>query len=197
MFTGLVESIARIGAIETSAGGRVLRVDTPLGAELRSGDSIAVSGVCLTATATDPAGFVADLSPETLRVTSLGSLRTGDCVNLERPLRADGRIGGHFVLGHVDAVGRIAAVRGDAECHWVDVDVPDALAPLLIAKGSIAVDGISLTIAALGKAHFGVQIVPFTWTHTTLQMKHQGDPVNLEADVIGKYVARLISTGTA
>jgi len=196
MFTGLVESTATIAAIETSRGGHIIRLDTPLSAELRSGDSIAVSGVCLTAIDSAASRFAAELSPETMRVTSLGSLRVGDAVNLERPLRADGRIGGHFVLGHVDAVGRIAALRSDGDCYWLDVDVPEALAPLLISKGSIAIDGISLTIATLGRNQIGVQILPYTWSHTTLHLKRAGDVVNLEADVIGKYVARLIK-GTA
>jgi riboflavin synthase len=192
MFTGLIEATGRIARLEPTAGGRRLRIDAPLAAELRAGESISVSGVCLTVTASDADGFSAEVSPETLRVTSLGSMTVGRGVNLERPLRADARLGGHFVLGHVDAVGRVATLRPDGECYWLDVEVPSALAPLLVSKGSIAIDGISLTVAALSQKAVGVQIVPFTWTCTTLRDARVGDAVNLEADVIGKYVARLM-----
>jgi riboflavin synthase len=194
MFTGLIEAIGRIGAVEPVPGGRQLRVETTLGAELRPGDSIATNGVCLTATSADASGFSADVSPETLRVTSLGGLQPGRAVNLERPLRADARLGGHFVLGHVDAVGRITAIQPQGDSHWLEVEFPSTLAALLISKGSIAVDGISLTIASLTDMRFGVQIVPFTWQHTALPDLHTGDAVNLEADVLGKYVVRLLET---
>ena len=192
MFTGLVEAIGRIARLDGTSAGRLLRIETPMASDVRAGESVAVSGVCLTATHVDAGGFSAEVSPETMRVTSLGSLAAGDLVNLERPLRVDGRLGGHFVLGHVDGVGRITTLRPDADCYWLDVEFPAPLAPLLILKGSIAVDGISLTIAALHATQFGVQIVPFTWAHTTLQTRRPGDQVNLEADVIGKYVARII-----
>lgn len=192
MFTGLIEATGSIDAIDQSASGRTLRVVTPIAAELRTGESIAVNGVCLTATSVDPAGFSAIVSPETLRVTSLGDFYQGRLVNLERPLRADGRLGGHFVLGHVDAVARITELRPDGDCYWLEVEFPPELAPLLVSKGSVAVDGVSLTIAALAAVRFGIQIVPHTWIHTALRAARVGDAVNLEADVIGKYVARLI-----
>jgi riboflavin synthase len=192
MFTGLIEATGRIARLEPTPGGRRLRIEAPLAAELRAGESISVSGVCLTVTASDADGFSAEVSPETLRVTSLGSMAVGRGVNLERPLRADARLGGHFVLGHVDAVGRVATLRPDGECYWLDVEVPSALAPLLVSKGSIAIDGISLTVAALSQKAVGVQIVPFTWTCTTLKDARVGDAVNVEADVIGKHVARLM-----
>lgn len=192
MFTGLIETTGRIARVEATAAGRRLRIESPLAAELRAGESISVSGVCLTVTASDADGFSADVSPETLRVTSLGSMTVGRGVNLERPLRADARLGGHFVLGHVDAVGRVTTLRPDGECHWLDVEVPSSLAPLLVSKGSIAIDGISLTVAALSQKAVGVQIIPFTWTGTTLKEARVGDAVNLEADLIGKYVARLM-----
>ncbi len=195
MFTGLIEAVGVIESIRPAPTGQWLRVATALGGDLREGESIAVSGVCLTVTAADQTGFSADVSPETLRVTSLGRLAPADPVNLERPLRADGRLGGHFVLGHVDAVGRVAAVTADGDCHWIEVEVPPALAPLLVPKGSVAVDGISLTIARLAPRAFGVQIVPFTWEHTALGRLREGDTVNLEADVIGKHVARLLAFG--
>ena len=192
MFTGLIEATGTIEAFDQSASGRELRVASAVAVELRIGDSIAVNGVCLTATAVDPEGFSAVVSPETLRVTSLGDFSRGRLVNLERPLRADSRLGGHFVLGHVDAVGRITELRPDAECWWLEVEFPPDLAPLLVSKGSVAVDGVSLTVAALAATRFGIQIVPHTWTHTALSAAHVGDAVNLEADVIGKYVARLM-----
>jgi riboflavin synthase len=194
MFTGLIEATGTIERIDAANSGRRVCIATALGAELRPGDSIAVNGVCLTVTAADARGFFADVSPETLRVTSLGRTAVGRRVNLERPLRADGRVGGHFVLGHVDAVGRIHTLRREGECHWLEVEAPAALAPVLVPKGSIAVDGVSLTVASLQGARFGMQIVPFTWEHTALADLSTGDSVNLEADVIGKYVVRLLET---
>jgi|KBSMisStandDraft_5_1062788.scaffolds.fasta_scaffold142185_2 riboflavin synthase len=192
MFTGIVEATGRVARVDPAGTGRRLRIDTALGAELRAGDSIAVNGVCLTVVACDATGFAADISPETVRVTTLGDRAPGEPVNLERPLRADARLGGHFVLGHVDGVGRVAALRPDGEGYWLEVDVPEPLEPYMISKGSIAVDGISLTIASLDTGRVGVAIVPFTHAHTTLGSARVGDRVNLEADVLGKYVARLL-----
>jgi riboflavin synthase len=192
MFTGLIEATGRVDRIEPAGDGRLLRVATPLGASVREGDSIAVCGVCLTVTSADATGFSATVSPETLRVTTLGGLTERRLVNLERPLRADARLGGHFVLGHVDAVGRVAALRPDGDCHWLEVELDPSLTPLVVPKGSIAIDGISLTIASLSGRRVGVQIVPFTFAHTSLAETAPGDAVNLEADVIGKYVARLL-----
>ena len=193
MFTGLIEATGRVEAIHADGTARRLRIGTPIGAELTVGESIAVSGVCLTVAAADAAAFEAIVSPETLRVTNLGQLHEGRIVNLERSLRVDGRLGGHFVLGHVDAVGRVVRIAPDGECHWIDIDVPASLQPLMIPKGSIAVDGISLTIASLTGARVGVQIVPHTWSHTALAHASAGDAVNLEGDMIGKYVARLLA----
>jgi len=153
---------------------------------------VAVNGVCLTVIRPDATGFFADISPETDRVTTLGSLVPGQVVNLERPLRADARLGGHFVLGHVDGVGRIIALRPEGDHHWLDVEIPATLAGLVIAKGSIAIDGISLTVAALDRRRVGVQIVPFTFSHTALSGGRPGQAVNIEVDVLGKYVARLL-----
>jgi riboflavin synthase len=193
MFTGLIESVGRVGRMDGEVQGRRLRVETPLAAELTAGESVAVNGVCLTVETAGEAAFEATVSPETAGVTTLGGLRAGDAVNLERPLRADGRFGGHFVLGHVDGVGRIVRIAPQGDCVWVDVELPAALAPLVILKGSIAVDGISLTVASLAGARIGVQIVPHTWAHTALSDAREGDPVNVEADVIGKHVARLVA----
>jgi len=192
MFTGIVEATGRVARVDPAGTGRRLRIDTALGAELRAGESIAVNGVCLTVVACDATGFAADISPETVRVTTLGDRAPGEPVNLERPLRADARLGGHFVLGHVDGVGRVAALRPDGDGYWLEVDVPEPLEPYMISKGSIAVDGISLTIASLDTGRVGVAIVPFTLAHTTLGSARVGDRVNLEADVLGKYVARLL-----
>jgi riboflavin synthase len=193
MFTGLIEAVGRVEAAAAEATGQRLSIASPFAGDLSAGDSVAVNGVCLTAVSVGPAAFSATVSPETLRVTTLGELRAGDAVNLERPMRADGRLGGHFVLGHVDGVGEISAIRPDGDCYWVDVTLPGALLPLCISKGSIAIDGISLTIAQLCGDAVRVQIVPFTWTHTALSGARPGQRVNVEADVIGKYVARLMS----
>ena len=192
MFTGLIEATGTIESIQPSGTGRLVRVRTPLGGELRTGDSIAVDGVCLTVTKADSTGFDATVSPETLRVTTLGQQRQDRLVNLERPLKADARLGGHFVLGHVDGIGRISALEPDGDCYWLEVEIPDDLVAYVIPKGSIALDGISLTTAALDGARVRVQIVPHTWTHTSLSAAGVGDAINVETDVIGKYVARLI-----
>lgn len=193
MFTGIVEATGRIAEIQpTTAGGRRLSVATALAGELRSGDSIAVNGVCLTVVAADAASVSADISSETMRVTTLGSRTPGQIVNLERPLRADARLGGHFVLGHVDGVGQIRGLSPDGDGHWLEIEVPEALEKYAISKGSIAIDGISLTIASLDGCRVGVAVIPFTFSHTTLGAARPGDVVNLEMDVLGKYVARLL-----
>jgi riboflavin synthase len=192
MFTGLIEATGTIEAVNPTGSARRVRVNTKIGAELRSGDSIAVNGVCLTAVDVDKAGFTVDVSPETLRVTTLDELAPGRKVNLERPLRADARLGGHFVLGHVDGVGTIASIDRDGECYWITIDTPADLTRYVISKGSIAIDGISLTVARLDRASVAVQIIPFTWQHTALSGAKTGDRVNLEVDVLGKYVERLL-----
>jgi riboflavin synthase len=191
MFTGLIEHLGRVAAVDTIDGGFRLRIDSDVASELRDGDSIAVNGVCLTVVRRDAHGFTAEIGPETARVTSLGACRTGTLVNLERPMRPDGRMGGHFVLGHVDGMGTMAATRDDGEFWWITVRFDRALAPYFIPKGSVAVDGISLTIATLRDGEFDVQIIPFTWEHTNLNAITPGDAVNLEVDVIGKYVLRV------
>src|SRR5436190_5635881 len=142
MFTGLIEATGRIAEVVPEGGSRRFRVDTALGGELHPGDSVAVNGVCLTATHADTRGFSVDVSPETLRVTTLAFMAEGRVVNLERPLRSDSRVGGHFVLGHVDAVGRISELRPDAGAHWLEIEFPKLLAPLIIPKWSIALDWI-------------------------------------------------------
>jgi riboflavin synthase len=195
MFTGLIEATGRIEHVNGTSAGCRIRISAPFAAELRAGDSIAVSGVCLTVVEADPGGFTADLSGETLAVTSFGRAETGRLVNLERPVRAGDRLGGHFVLGHVDGTGRIVGWRADGDSYRLDVETPADLARYLVLKGSIAIDGISLTIAALSATQVAVQIVPFTRAHTTLAEARVGDVVNLEADVLGKYVARILASG--
>ena len=190
MFTGLVESVGELAERCPTAAGVRLRVRSALASDLAPGDSLAVNGVCLTVVSTDCSEVHADVGPETLRVTTLGTIRHGARLNLERPLRADSRFGGHFVQGHVDAVGVIEKLRPDADFCWLTVSFPPHLAPYLIHKGSIAVDGISLTVAKLDDDRFDVQIVPFTMSHTNLSHARSGDPVNLECDMVGKYVVR-------
>jgi riboflavin synthase len=190
MFTGLVEAVGELVERTATAGGYRLRISSPLARELAPGDSVAVNGVCLTVIRAEGDEMSADVGPETVRVTTLGSLREGARMNLERPLRADSRLGGHFVQGHVDAVGQIDAIRAEAEFHWLTVSFPRRLAPYMVPKGSIAVDGISLTIAALEDERFDIQIVPFTMQHTNLGRAEVRDRVNLECDMVGKYVVR-------
>jgi riboflavin synthase len=173
-----------------------LTIQTPLASQLRQGESISVNGVCLTATTSDTEGWSADIGPETAHVTTLGSIVPGQKINLERAMRADGRFGGHFVQGHVDGVGIVDAIRQDGESYWIAVRIPTELEPFVILKGSIAVDGVSLTVARLERAMLHVMIIPFTWDQTTLSSLRVGDRVNLECDMVGKYVARSLTLAT-
>lgn len=193
MFTGLIEATGTVRALTPVAGGQRLTIDTALGAELALGDSVATNGVCLTVVAHDASSWSADVSPETLRVTALGTLGPGAIVNLERPLAVGSRLGGHFVQGHVDGTGRLEAVTTEGEFYRLRISFPPALAAYFIEKGSIAVDGISLTVASLGESTFDVQIIPHTWTATTLHALRPGATVNLECDMVGKYVLRSLS----
>ncbi len=195
MFTGLIEAVGEIVEVKSLSTGYRLRIGTDLAKEVRPGESIAVSGVCLTVILTEEQEIHADVGPETARVTTLGTLKRGSLVNLERPLRADGRLGGHFVMGHVDATGTIEDIRPDADFYWVTVGFPSLLAPYLIHKGSVAVDGISLTIAGLGEDRFDVMIIPFTWQHTSMHGMRVHDRVNIECDMIGKYILRATELG--
>ena len=191
MFTGLIEAVGVLRGRRPIAGGVRLEIESALTEALQPGDSLATNGVCLTVTDRVSGLVGVDVSPETLRVTALGALFPGARVNLERPLRADARLGGHFVQGHVDATGAIERLAPEGEFYRVEVSFPADLAPYFIPKGSVAVDGISLTVAELRSGSFDVQIIPHTWTHTTLSRAKVGDLVNLECDLIGKYVARL------
>ena len=192
MFTGLVEAIGAVADVARTATGLRVRIDTTLATSLAPGDSLAVNGVCLTVVTVDATGVQADVSPETARVTTLGTARAGSIVNLERPLRADARLGGHFVQGHVDAPGRVEEIREEGDSHWITVQYPSQLERYIVRKGSIAVDGVSLTVAGVDAHRFDVQIIPFTWEHTNLSGLRSGDAVNLECDVLAKYVARAL-----
>jgi riboflavin synthase len=190
MFTGLVETVGEVAEIKPTPSGLRLRLHTDLSGVLTPGDSLAVNGVCLTVVSSDADGVHMDVSPETIRVTTLGSLKRGTAVNLERPMRADSRVGGHFVQGHVDATGTIEDIRQDGECWWVTVKFPPSLAAQVVRKGSIAIDGISLTVAGVDDRRLDVQIIPYTWQHTNLKSVRVHDAVNLECDMLGKYVLR-------
>jgi riboflavin synthase len=192
MFTGLVQALGTVTALE---GGR-LAVETPLAAELSAGDSVSVNGVCLTATAVVGGGFTADVMDETLRRSSLGGLGPGSRVNLELPLRAADRLGGHFVQGHVDGVGTVGEVREEGFSRVVVVEADGDLLRYVVEKGSIAVDGVSLTVSALDADGFEVSLIPETLERTTLGAVAPGDGVNLEVDVLAKYVERLVGAGS-
>lgn len=190
MFTGIVEAVGSLAEVKGTGGGYRVRIQTPLASQVKVGDSLAVNGVCLTVILIDGEHVLADVGPETSRVTTLGALQRGQEVNLERPMRGDGRLDGHFVLGHVDGVGVIEEIRVEGESRWLTIGFPPALAAYFIRKGSVAVDGISLTVAGLGERQFDVMVIPYTWTHTTLKGLRVGDKVNLECDMIGKYIVR-------
>jgi riboflavin synthase len=194
MFTGLIESVGQVADVRAIDAGFSLRIASDISAGLRPGESVSVNGVCLTVVdiTKDAEAFSAQIGPETASVTSLGGLTPGSLVNLERAMPADGRFGGHMVLGHVDGTGTIQSVRPEADFSWITVAFPAALAPYLIQRGSVAVDGISLTIAKLEKTTFDVQIVPYTWSHTNLRGARAEDRVNLECDMVGKYVLRAV-----
>jgi riboflavin synthase len=192
MFTGLIEALGQIADVKQTGAGLRLRIATPLASHLAQGESIAVNGVCLTVTVAEAGDVFADIGPETARITTLGSLRRDQTVNLERAMRADSRFGGHFVQGHVDATGVVEDLRQESEAWWITVSFPRALAPYFVRKGSVAVDGVSLTVAGLGDDRIDVMIVPFTWAHTSLPSLRVGSHVNLECDMVGKYVARAV-----
>jgi riboflavin synthase len=187
VFTGLV---ADKGVVRALRAGR-LEVETPLATELAPGDSIAVNGICLTAVEPNGGSFAADVMPETLRRTSLAPLGEGDEVNIELPLRAGDRLGGHFMQGHVDGTGTVVSVREDGFSRVVRVSAPAELLRYVVDKGSIAVDGVSLTVSAVDHEAFEVSLIPETLERTTLGAATPGRPVNLEVDVLAKYVEKL------
>jgi riboflavin synthase len=195
MFTGIIEGQGIVAELRVAAQGRgaELRVDAPWRAgQLAVGDSVAVNGCCLTVTRTTASGFAADLVAETLRRTALGGLRPGEAVNLERPLAADGRLGGHVVQGHVDGLGRVLARDEVGDGVELRVGIDPSLARYVVVKGSIAADGVSLTVAGAGDDWFSVALVPHTLAVTTLGRRRPGDQVQIEVDVLAKYVERLL-----
>lgn len=193
MFTGIVEAVGLVTGLGRQGGGARVELEAgPLAADLSLGDSLAVDGACLTVAGLAGSWVACDLSDETLRRTTLGALRPGVRVNLERPLRLGDRLGGHLVTGHVDAVGRILSRTPTGTGELLRIRVPRQLEPLLVSKGSVAVDGISLTVAELAPRTLGLALIPYTLRHTTLPAKRPGAAVNLEGDLIGKYVARVL-----
>lgn len=191
MFTGLVEAM---GTLLEQDGGR-LRFACPFAGELAVGESVCVNGACLTVEAADATGFVVTAVPTTLRRTNLGELAPGSPVNLERALRADGRLGGHIVQGHVDGVGRLRERRADGQWEILAFSAPQELLRYMVPRGSVAVDGVSLTVAGRDGSGFSVAIIPHTAAATTLGALETGAPVNLEADVVAKYVEGLLADG--
>ena len=194
MFTGLVQDLGTIGAAERDGGGTRLVIATALAPEIGEGDSVAVNGVCLTATAVDREGgsFAVDVMHETLARSSLGALEPGRRVNLELPLRATDRLGGHIVQGHVDGLGEVRGARADGFARLVTIGASPALLRYVVEKGSIAVDGVSLTVVAVGEDWFSVSLIPETLERTTFGNIAPGLPVNLEVDVVAKYVEKLV-----
>lgn len=196
MFTGIIEELGRIGSVQPSADGAVIGISSRMtSGQLRDGDSIAVNGVCLTVTSRAGEEFHCDLSAETLRRSSLGRLTRGRGVNLERPLPVGGRLGGHFVLGHVDGVGRLLRSEPSGDGCVLTFQYPRELERYLVHKGSVAVDGISLTVADLEGDRFSVAVIPHTLAVTNLKELSPGDEVNLEADILGKYFERFFQLG--
>ena len=194
MFTGLVQDLGGVEAIHSTAEGARLVLRTALTSEIGEGDSVAVNGVCLTATAIDDGTFAADAMNETLRRTSLGALEIGSTVNLELALRADQRLGGHIMQGHVDATGTVAAVREDGFARIVTVEASPDLLRYVVEKGSIAVDGVSLTVARVDERSFDVSLIPETLDRTNFGTAEPGRTVNLEVDIVAKYVEKLVGT---
>lgn len=193
MFTGLVADKGTVTAVDATADGVRLAVSTALAPELSEGDSVAVNGVCLTATAIADGRFSADVMHETLRRSSLGEVVEGAEVNLELPLRASDRLGGHVVQGHVDGLGTIAGVREDGFARVVEISARPETLRYVVEKGSIAVDGISLTVASVTDDRFSVSLIPETLERTNLGAAAPGQPVNLEVDVLAKYVEKLVT----
>ena len=192
MFTGLIADLGRVKSIENDADGATLQISTTLAGELAEGDSVAVNGVCLTATAIDDGAFSAQAMQETLRRSSLRRLHSGSRVNLELALRADGRLGGHIVQGHVDGTGTLTGLRQEGFARVLDIEVDDELSRYLVEKGSVALDGVSLTVSELRDGGFSVSLIPETLTRTNLGEAQVGDRVNLEVDILAKHVERLM-----
>jgi riboflavin synthase len=192
MFTGLIAEVGSVSALERNGAGAVLRVHSGLASELKEGDSIAVNGVCLTATEVGDDGFAAEAMIETLERSSLGGLDSGAAVNLELPLRAGDRLGGHVVQGHVDGTGTVVAARGEGFARVLDIEPEERLQRYLVEKGSVAMDGVSLTVSALRPHGFSVSLIPETLERTNLGGLAEGSRVNIEVDILAKHVERLL-----
>ena len=190
MFTGIVEEVGTVAACE--GFGLTVNAEKVM-SDLALGDSIAVNGTCLTVVEFGGGRFRVDLAPETLRRTSLGELAEGMAVNLERPLAASDRLGGHIVQGHVDSAGRVMSVRPEGDCFIFRIRSPRRLMPYIVEKGFVAVDGISLTVVSKGAASFTISVIPYTFSNTNLQEKSRGNRVNLEVDILAKYVESLMA----
>ncbi len=195
MFTGIVQAMGAIVRVEPRGGDTRLVIDTGGldASDIAIGDSVCVSGVCLTAVEIDVADVAVDISTETLSRTTLGGLKSGDCVNLEKSLRLSDRLGGHLVSGHVDGVGRVVAIEPDARSQRWTFEVPSGLSRYIAAKGSVCIDGVSLTVNEVAANRFGVNLIPHTIGATTFQYKRVGDAVNIEVDLIARYLERLRS----
>lgn len=193
MFTGIIEEIGIVEAIEPRQSGARLRLRAPLvSSGLAEGDSVSVSGVCLTAVDLRAGSFAADVSAETLKRSTLGAFRPGSAANLERALKPTSRMGGHIVQGHIDGAGSIESIDQSGGDWWLTVCVPDSLDPYFVFKGSIAIDGISLTLAQVEPGRVSVAVIPHTYNHTTLSSRRPGDAVNIETDVLAKYVEKML-----
>ena len=198
MFTGIIEEVGTVKAVKRSGTSSFIEIQAKKVLEdVHLGDSIAVNGVCLTVTHCDGSIFRADVMNETLSRSSLGSLTTGSPVNLERAMAADGRFGGHIVSGHIDGTGTVSDIRNDGIAVWYTITAPPELLRYIVEKGSIAIDGISLTVAKVTETSFSVSIIPHTAAQTILGTKKTGDMVNLENDIIGKYVEKLMKPAEA
>jgi len=197
MFTGIIEHLGKVASLTASRDGGRLAIDLAaapeIAKEMKQGDSIAVNGCCLTVVEHDKKHFSADLSGETLRRTSLGEKKPGDPVNLERPLTAGARLGGHFVQGHVDGVGRVTSLTPEGENWWLSIEVPENLRRYIAEKGSISIEGISLTVARWHDGIASIAIIPFTYQHTNVHALSVGTAVNLEVDILAKYVESLLT----
>ena len=196
MFTGIIEETGTVRSVSMHGVSGKIHIGAEFVLEgTQLGDSIAVNGVCLTVTSMTSDGFTADVMAETFRRSNLGSLVTGDVVNLERAMAADGRFGGHIVSGHIDGTGTVSSMRHEGNAVWVEIRTSDDILSLIIEKGSVAIDGISLTVAEVGRDSFSVSVIPHTGANTTLLQKRVGNVVNLENDMIGKYVRRFMDAG--
>ena len=193
MFTGIVKELGRVTAVDTSDDGARLRIEAKLAGELSEGDSVAVNGACLTATSVDDGGFEAEVMNQTLSLTTLGELETSSPVNLELPLRATYRLGGHVVQGHVDGAATVTDLSDDGFAKRLRIELPDELLPYVVERGSIAIEGVSLTIADLTDSGLEVSLIPETLERTTLGALEPGDRVNVECDVLARYVRRQLA----